>query len=377
MKIAIVTAYYLPIPTPRAFRATELAQEFARRGHSVTVYNSITDEGFEYSSLPTYNNHLRYINLDILNAEKLSNSNSNKRSKFILFLLSNIRLLTYYFTTNKWFLLYKGLKKNLHFDEHYDLLISIGLPFHIHWGVGRLIDKRNISDCYVADYGDPFSKHNPSIKVAPYFRFIERKIISKFDYITVPTEIALNSYVWLKDKSKIKVIPQGFDFSQIVIANYKPNKIPTFAYAGLFYSDIRNPKNFFKFLCELECDFRFYIYTNVGSMDNLSCIQPFISILKEKLIIKDIIPRLSLIEELSKLDFIININNISSNQIPSKLIDYTLSQRPIFSLSQNEFDDLKFMKFMNGNYINGEAVDLDEFSIKNVADKFEKLVRNE
>lgn len=30
--------------------------------------------------------------------------------------------------------LFIGLKKKLRFDDKYDLLISIGLPFTIHWG---------------------------------------------------------------------------------------------------------------------------------------------------------------------------------------------------------------------------------------------------
>ena len=40
MKIAIVTAYYEPIPAPRAFRAAELAREFVRRGYEVSVFNT-------------------------------------------------------------------------------------------------------------------------------------------------------------------------------------------------------------------------------------------------------------------------------------------------------------------------------------------------
>ena len=46
-------------------------------------------------------------------------------------------------------------------------------------------------------------------------------------------------------------------------------------------------------------------------------------LLKEKLVIHNNIPRLELITEFSKMDFLVNINNATSNQIPSKLIDYT------------------------------------------------------
>lgn len=376
MKIAIVTAYYFPIPNPRAFRATELAEELAKRGHYVTVYNATQIESYNYNTFETYNGHLKLVNMDVL-TQNLNSQNGNISGKMSLSIFSFIRKLTYYFTTNTWLTFYNELKKKLKFEEHYDLLVSIALPFHIHWGVGRLIDGRNIADCYVADYGDPFSKYNHSINVAKYFKLIEYKIISRFDYITVPTELAINSYLWLKKRDKIKVIPQGFDFSKVIISIYNPNKIPTFAYAGLFYSNIRNPKIFFNYLCELKFDFRFIVYTSLSATDSYSCLEPYLSLLKEKLIIKDIIPRLNLINELSKVDFIININNISSNQIPSKLIDYTLSKRPIFSLSQENFNSIKFTEFMKGNYNGSEIIEIEQFNIVKVAKQFEILLKRE
>ena len=38
MKIVIISKSYFPIQSARALRATELAQQFARLGHDVTVY---------------------------------------------------------------------------------------------------------------------------------------------------------------------------------------------------------------------------------------------------------------------------------------------------------------------------------------------------
>ena len=80
----------------------------------------------------------------------------------------------------------------------------------------------------------------------------------------------MSSYLWLKEEKSIKVIPQGFNFDDIRLAEYQRNPIPTFGYAGLFYSDIRSPKNLFEFLCSLDFDFRFVIYTNLSSADSYS-----------------------------------------------------------------------------------------------------------
>ncbi len=48
MKIHILTGHFTPQLHPRAFRASELAIEFVKRGHKVTVTNLTTVEGADY-----------------------------------------------------------------------------------------------------------------------------------------------------------------------------------------------------------------------------------------------------------------------------------------------------------------------------------------
>ncbi len=53
-KILIATKFFNPDITPRAFRAFELAKEFARRGHLVTVLTEKRD--FNYTNIELKNN---------------------------------------------------------------------------------------------------------------------------------------------------------------------------------------------------------------------------------------------------------------------------------------------------------------------------------
>lgn len=373
MKIVIVTAYYEPIPVPRAFRATELAKEFVRRGHDVTVFNTTSVMREDGQVMVGQSAGVNLVDLDIIRYIQTDSVCGTVKGKLFVKLKTFIREVLFYFTTNTWLKILFGLEQKLKFDGKYDLLISIGLPFTVHWAVSRKIDGHNIAQCYIADYGDPFSRYNQSIKVAKYFQWIEKKVIRKFDYISVPTELAVASYLWLKDKSAIKVIPQGFNFSEVKQAIYQENKIPTFGYAGLFYSDIRNPCDFFEFLCCLDFDFHFIIYTNLGAMDSYSCIEPYIQRLGSKLKLNNNIPRLELIHRLSKMDFIINVSNNTTNQIPSKLVDYTLSGRPIFSFSQDNFDSGKFIRFCRHNYEGEDKIDISGYDIQHVADEYEAL----
>lgn len=367
MKIAIVTAYYEPVNNPRSFRATELAKGFAQKGHIVHVYSPIYSKSYKYDAIP----NLKLIQLDVFS--KYQDMQSESVIKKGMKYRALIKKVLYYFSMNKQLSLFFKLRKRLNIEEHYDLLISIGLPFSVHWAVSSKIKQQSIADCYIADYGDPFSRFNKKILVAPYFRKIEKKALSYFDFITCPTEKAVNSYLWLKSMKNIHVIPQGFDFSKIQLDIYKPNLMPTFAYAGLFYSDIRNPKIFFDFLDNLDLDFRFIIYTNKAVFDSYSCIAPYINSLKEKLLIYDTVPRVELIKRLSTCDFIINMNNTTSNQVPSKIIDYVLTQRPIFSFSQNSIDECLFLDFLKGDFSGQENFDISKNSIEYVLQKFIEL----
>ncbi len=372
MKVAIVTAYYEPIPAPRAFRATELAKEFVRRGHEVTVYNttSVIQHG---KNISCGTEGVRLVNLDIVRMHMTASVGKSKPKE--AWYKPVVKKLLFYFTTNSGLKILLGLKRRLVFAEQYDLLISIGLPFAVHWGVSAKIKGRNIARCYVADYGDPFSRFNQSIRVAKYFQWIEKKVVRKFDYITIPTSRAISSYLWLKDRADIRVIPQGFNYAEVRLAEYRRNPVPTFGYAGLFYSDIRNPANFFEFLCSLDFDFRFVIYTNLEAVDSYSCIEPYIERLGSKLELRHHIPRLDLIYCLSSMDFIVNVENATENQIPSKLVDYTLSKRPVFSLSQCHFDSRKFLRFCASQFEGEEKVDISGFDIRRVANQFEKLLK--
>ena len=94
----------------------------------------------------------------------------------------------------------------------------------------------------------------------------------------------------------------------------------------------------------------------------------------EKLVVRDMIPRLKCIRELIKNEFLINIENMTSTQIPSKLLDYSLTGRPILSFKQNEIPKQKFEAFLNGIYDGELKIDVTQFDIKNISDKFIKMI---
>lgn len=255
------------------------------------------------------------------------------------------------------------LKSN---KDKINLMITIAYPFPIHWGaaVAKKSKETNFPDKWIADCGDPFMG-NPIIKPPFYFKFLEKLFCRMADKITIPVEIGRKAY-YKEFHEKIEIIPQGFDFSTLEKEMYIKNNVSTFLYAGIFYKGSRDPRPFLDYLAQIESDFIFIIYTSDDFL-----ISKYKKIFGNKLVINSSIPRIELLKKMSNVDFLLNIENDSENQTPSKLIDYSLSGRPILSLNMKKIDSEKVNNFLNGVYLNDFKVDdLQRYNIVNVVDKF-------
>jgi hypothetical protein len=85
-----------------------------------------------------------------------------------------------------------------------------------------------------------------------------------------------------------------------------------------------------------------------------------------------------MIKEIEKMDFLVNIENINlPGQLPSKLIDYAISNRPILSINPGKFKSENVIEFFNGNYQNRLVVDnLEDYRIEYVTNKFMDLINH-
>lgn len=361
-KIVIISANTFPYVSPRANRSHELAKEFVKRGHDVTLYS--LQGNINYSELELKYN-IKYKNLGNSKFGIISNDGSSKSNIFI-------KILKYTFlgkyidfpNSELIFSVYSILKE----EKKIDTLLTIAHPFSINWGVLFFLkfNKKNFKK-WISDCGDPFF-NNPIIKPKSYFKHLERLWSKETNIITIPIREAKGSY-FIEAQNKIKIIPQGFDNSNIILEKYNTNTIPTFSYAGSFYIDHRNPIVFLEYLCSLDINFRFICYTSS------KLINRYKTLLKDKLIIKSPIERSKLIVELSKMDFLINISNNSDNQLPSKLIDYALTKRPILEIDSSFKQIEIFQEFMKGDYSNQLMIEnIEKYDIKNVVDQFEIIL---
>lgn len=364
-KIVIISKVIFPSQSPRSLRTTELAKGLAKIGHKVTLYAVLGN--YDYREFEQQHK----ICIKNIGETRFLNYNSSgpiTRSR----LTRNISNYLDYWTEFKNIEFIYSLRKILRKENNTDLLITIGGPHTIHWGVAlyKAKNRSNFPKTWIADCGDPFMG-NMLFKHPSYFKYIEKFFCKHADYITIPIESAKKAYY--KDfHHKIKVIPQGFDFDEIPIEIATPNNQKvTFIYAGVFYKGIRDPSKFLEYLNTVNQDFLFIIFTTTKKF-----LEPYMRSLGGKLIIMNYIPRSKLLKILSYADFLVNFENGTDIHSPSKLIDYALSGRPILSVNSRYLNKHNIDEFLNGNYKNKLIIDnLDQFDIKNVAANFLSLTR--
>ena len=394
MKILIATFSYYPELSPRAFRAHELVKEFCRQGHKVKLIMPCKEifhvSPFEHPNLETVLIDRYFKKENNLPAENIKRESAqigkypNREKNFLFDRLKQLikpTYLKYLYWKRKYFPpfyekqysqnLFKYLKK----EESYDIIISIGLPIENHIGTAMgLLCNRNLrkSPVTIADYGDPYYYYEGRNIFFLYF-FIDFFVAKIFKYISIPTSKALKSYLPLKKKEKILILPQALNIKELKIQAYKKNKVPTFAYAGVLYKKIREPLDFLDYIANLEKDFRFIFYT-IEKYDTLNILSHYKKRLGARLILKLNHEREKIIEDLSQMDFLINFENSTSNQTPSKLIDYAIANRPVCAISNSDFDAAIFNKFFAGDYSHDVGIKLDDnYHIENIVNKIKIL----
>ena len=365
-KILIVSASFYPQNSPRSFRTTELTKEFARQGHQVTV---ITPRVKEHRDLEQEHE----VQIKDLGPLKWKSIDLKGSGLNLLFRRAFIRISNLLFEYPH-IELVGMVKRALKGEQNYDALISIAVPYPVHWGVASIWSKdskKNPARVWIADCGDPYmGQENDTFKKPFYFRYIEKWFMRKTDYITVPTHGSIQGY-YPEFLAKIKVIPQGFRFE--AIQKYQGKKIkpyPVFAYAGMFIPGRRDPSEFLNYLCSLNLEYEFHIYTRSTQL-----VEPFLKRSNGRIQIKELLPRENLLYELSKMDFMVNFENAGSKQTPSKLIDYTIIEKPILSIETGNLNIDVIDEFIIGNYKKAKIIeDPDQYRIENVCREFLSLI---
>jgi len=373
MKIVIIAKTIHPASLARATRASELAKEFARQGHEVTLYAELGK--YAYSAYEKEHNlkvkNIGRLLFSIFNSDGVINKTTLASPPRIILSKLLGKVLNRPFEFPDIELMFR-IPRIVKAERDADLLISVAVPYPIHWGcaLARSLSRKALPKIWIADCGDPYMGNRVAAK-RPffYFKYIEKWFCREADCLTVPIEGAVEGY-YPEFRDKIAVIPQGVRFQEI---NEKTgslkNAIPTFAYAGNFYKGFRDPSAFLEYLSTVDSHFKIIFFVNSDEF-----LAPYVEKLGNKIEIRGLIPREQLLETLGQMDFVLNFENGTSVQSPSKLIDYAVVGKPILTIQRGALPVNIINEFLRGDYRNQYRIDNpDQYRIENVANRFLSL----
>lgn len=352
LKLAIIGGDYLPSGSPRAIRIFNLVSGLAPHFGNIRVY------------LPT-------IPKDELNTSQNVTFYAFGRENKIIFsgivgriFLRVFNLIFDYPDIRIFFWL-----RNFRHILDSDVILTIGVPHSIHWGINYLLRSNNKQIYWIAESSDPFFTKGMDIFPKPfYFKFLEDSFLKRVDRVIVPFEGAINAYPKFA-QSKFKVIPQGFDGKYI--SSFKKsninNSVFTIGYAGALYKFGRNPSIFLKKLVKSKIEFRFYLIVNNLELIPKDCFSD------QRFIISSFIPREELYSLLAGMDCILNFENNSNTQSPSKIIEYSFLGRPIYNVALQKYDH-SFIEKLKLGLLEAVVLDISNFDNKQVIKKYLSLL---
>lgn len=217
-----------------------------------------------------------------------------------------------------------------HIDvNNFDLILSFSNPFESHLCASILSKKYGIP--WIAYYLDPFFTNAtlPSGNIIARKKAEENFLSNASKVImTYPTnEDYLQAGVEFKEKI-IKAEMPGITFDNVIISENLSRKVCKCYFIGNLYKDLRNPEsvvNVFSMLAEFNIDLFFVGGYYGASIDFEKMCSKNVMFLGKKTL-----------KEINEIyidaDILVNIGNLTDNQMPSKIFEYISTGKPIINI---------------------------------------------
>ena len=384
-KILIVTHQYLPHVSPRTTRWKLLIDELITKGHNVSILTGM------YPDFDTNNVEVLYFgnknNINIVSnlreKSKQITSGDSIKKLFYVVLKKVYRFFINYLAWPDYsmFWLYQVYKNKNNISKDYDVIISVSLPFSSH--IAAYLINKKVKKPWIMDIGDPFSlkldaPENNRFLYSGLNKRYEKKFYSISDNILFTHQDALDSHKKFFDIQSNKLIVanpiSNFDnelFKNALSYDYSSRPIKI-SYFGIFTKGVRSPDSFLE-LVKKNNELEFSWYVNEDSKKIIkSC-----DINDDKHIFYPQVSR----EEAQKLmvnstHCLLSIGNKNPNQIPSKVVEYLATGKPIIHYTEIDNDPvIKLSDEFDNLIILNQSVEQENLSllIKEMVNKIDKF----
>lgn len=228
----------------------------------------------------------------------------------------------------------------------FDAVISTSTPYTGHL-VGKAVKKACPDMPWTVDIGDPFSFGQPPWNNTKIYKGLnhrsEDNVLNLADSISVTVESCKKAYgeLFPDIEDKITVIPPLFSGTISFHQEYRrAGKVRRLVFTGSLYKEIRNPAYLLELLSSVfektsETEAHFY-----GRLNNCTDLFEFyLQKYPNNLFVHGLVTRKTAADALANADVLINIANKTRHQLPSKLVDYMASGKPILNIISIEDDN--------------------------------------
>jgi glycosyltransferase involved in cell wall biosynthesis len=231
----------------------------------------------------------------------------------------------------------------------FDAVISVSHPFTPHL-VGLAEKRRRPAQRWLVDIGDPFSllDETPLNNRALYGalnRRAEAAVLGAADAVSVTVERCRADYAvaFPAVAGKIAVIPP-----LLSLPDAPPSEPSTFAFTqaglhlaciGTLYRAVRPPDALlalFEALRRRRSDLHLHFF---GALNDCEpSFAPYRDEIDRSIHLHGMVPRREIAAVMRSADLLINLGNATPHQLPSKLVEYVASGRPILNLAASPAD---------------------------------------
>ena len=372
-KILIVSHQFTPHVSPRTTRWKLIVEELISLGHQVTVITGTKQDQEDKDVNIIYVGNKNTSNIVKNFREKSNNLTDSNLFKRILY---NSLKKIYRFTVKTfawpdysmfWLISIYRNRKKLKLD--YDLLITVSLPFSSHIA-GYLINKKN-NKKWVMDIGDPFTlkkdaPENNFLLYAALNKYFENKLYSLADKIMFTHNDAMHTHkeYFKLPNGKVVVANPISKFDKEIYQkslNYNYNSLPIkFGYFGIFTKGVRSPKNLLETLRKKK-NIEFHWYVNNDSQSEI-----IFNNQESESTVHSIVPRNKALNIMAEsMHCLLSIGNLNPTQLPSKVIEYISTGKPVVHFAEIENDPvIKIANDFDNLFIITSKTNLDKFFIE-------------
>lgn len=228
----------------------------------------------------------------------------------------------------------------------HDRLITVSHPFTGHW-VGAALKAGRPALPWLVDVGDPFAfiegtpVNNVRLHGDRNYR-AERRVLRGASVVSVTTEPTRARYaeVFPESAAKLVVVPPLLAPGTGGAGNGRV--LPPAAdrlrmvFVGTLYRDLRSPEpllRLFRSLLNTEAGAGLELHF-VGMLNGCEeVLAPYARLLGERIFCHGAVPRERALRAMHDADVLVNLGNASGYQLPSKVVEYAATGRPVLNLA--------------------------------------------